>query len=94
MYDYKLDASYFGKLALELLRSIRLVVDTGIHYFKWNFKESRQFFEKVYFRNQQDEILNELERYIVDPAQALSYKMGEKTLLDFKKEFKNAKTIS
>lgn len=91
LYNYELNADYFGKLALELLRSIRLVIDTGIHYYKWDFKQSKQFFEKAYFKNQKAEILNELERYIIDPGQALSYKMGEKMLIDIKNKFKSTK---
>lgn len=77
LYD---DYTYLGKLNMEMLRAIRLVVDTGIHYYGWTFKECFLFFQN-YSNSPEHEIETEIYRYIVDPAQALSYKIGEITLL-------------
>lgn len=85
--------NYFGKLNMEMLRAIRLVVDTGIHYYGWTVNECLQYF-KQYSSLPEHEIESEIYRYIVDPAQALSYKIGEITLLELREKYlKNKKTI-
>jgi uncharacterized protein (DUF885 family) len=86
---YKNTYNYLGKLNMEMLRSIRLVVDTGIHYYDWTYKECAAYFSK-YSNSPEHEIESELFRYIVDPAQALSYKVGELTFLRLKKEYLNS----
>jgi uncharacterized protein (DUF885 family) len=83
---YKDIYNYLGKLNMEMLRSIRLVVDTGIHYYDWSYKDCVAYFSK-YSNSPEHEIESELFRYIVDPAQALSYKLGELTFLRLKKEY-------
>jgi len=83
---YKDIYSYLGKLNMEMLRAIRLVVDTGIHYYKWSYENCIAYFNK-YSNTPEHEVESELFRYIVSPAQALSYKLGELTILKLKQEY-------
>lgn len=91
--EYKNKYNYLGKLNMEMLRAIRLVVDTGIHYYDWSVDDCQSFF-KQYSNTPEHEIEAEIYRYIVDPGQALSYKIGEITLLNLRKMYlENGKTI-
>ena len=84
---YKTYESYYGKLVLEMLRALRLVVDTGIHFYGWSYDKTFKFYKKYSF-DDDDKIKQQLYRYISMPGQALSYKIGEKIILDLKKKFK------
>jgi len=66
----------FGRLNLEMWRACRLVIDTGIHYFGWSREQAIDYLAK-YTTLDRDSIVTEIDRYIVWPGQALSYKMGE-----------------
>lgn len=79
---------YYGKLSYELLRSIRLVVDVGINYYDWNYKKAFNYMKKNSTLNN-DNIKNELERYINLPCQALTYKIGEQEILRLRDKYIN-----
>jgi uncharacterized protein (DUF885 family) len=65
----------FGRLNDELLRAVRLVVDTGIHAKHWTRDQVMQYFRDN-TPNPERDIFTETNRYIVSPAQATSYKIG------------------
>ncbi|WP_298425359.1 DUF885 family protein [uncultured Kordia sp.] len=67
---------YFGMLGMEMHRAIRLVVDTGLHAKGWTREQAIE-----YSLNNEAEseasIISEIERYMANPGQALSYKIGQ-----------------
>jgi uncharacterized protein (DUF885 family) len=67
--------SKFGGLASEMLRAIRLVVDTGLHSKGWTRDQALAFFRENSGEPEND-IVVEVDRYIVNPGQALGYKVG------------------
>ena len=85
---YDSDLSYYGKLNNEMFRAVRLVVDTGIHHYKWSSDKCKKYFKK-YTQLTDKNIENEINRYIVMPGQAVSYKIGEKTLLSLRDKMCN-----
>jgi uncharacterized protein (DUF885 family) len=68
--------SKFGQLTYEMWRAVRLVVDTGMHSMGWTREQSIQFFKENTGKTDQD-IIVEVDRYIVWPGQALAYKLGQ-----------------
>jgi uncharacterized protein (DUF885 family) len=68
--------SKFGQLTYEMWRAVRLVVDTGIHAFHWDRDKAIAYFRENAPKSDQD-IINEVDRYISWPGQALAYKIGE-----------------
>jgi len=68
--------SKFGQLTYEMWRATRLVVDTGMHAFKWDRQRAIDFMKANTAKTEHD-ITVEVDRYIVWPGQALAYKMGE-----------------
>jgi len=68
--------SKFGQLTYEIWRAVRLVVDTGMHYLGWSRQEAIDYFVANSGKQEHD-IVVEVDRYIVWPGQALSYKIGE-----------------
>ena len=73
---YKDPYSHFGALSNEMLRACRLVIDTGIHSMGWTREQSiRYLAENTGFSA--GVVAAEIDRYIVDPGQALGYKVGE-----------------
>ena len=85
---YKTYESYYGKLVLEMIRALRLVVDTGIHYYGWSYTKTFNYYKKYSF-DTDSKIHDQILRYIALPSQALSYKIGERIILDLKKHFKS-----
>ena len=77
---YKDPYSYYGHLQDEMLRAIRLVVDTGLHYKKWNRQQVVDFFHD-HSGIEEVEVQSETDRYIVWPGQALGYKIGQLKIL-------------
>lgn len=67
---------YFGKLNDEMLRALRLVVDTGIHRMGWTREQAIRYMLDNSSLPEL-EVVPEVERYIVIPGQALAYKMGQ-----------------
>ena len=72
--------SDFGRLEDEMLRAIRLVVDTGVHYKHWSRQQMVDFFHEHSSTDEPD-VQAETDRYIVWPAQALGYKLGQLEIL-------------
>ncbi len=68
--------SDFGRLSNELLRAARLVVDTGVHHKRWSREKMVDYF-RAHTSEDEPDIQAEVDRYIVLPAQALTYKLGE-----------------
>ncbi len=84
---YKDPYSKFGQLTYDMWRAVRLVVDTGIHYFGWERKQAIDFFLENAAKSELD-IINEIDRYIVMPGQALAYKIGQMKFLSLKQKAK------
>jgi uncharacterized protein (DUF885 family) len=68
--------SKFGQLTYEMWRACRLVVDTGMHAMGWSREKAIDFMLRNTAKTENDVIV-EIDRYIVWPGQALSYKLGE-----------------
>ena len=75
--------SKFGQLTYDMWRAIRLVVDTGMHYFDWSRQDAVNYFLNNSAKTKQD-VLNEVDRYINWPGQALAYKIGQLKILELK----------
>lgn len=73
---YKDPYSKFGQLTYDMWRAVRLVVDTGMHAMNWTREQAIAFFLANAAKTEQD-IVVEIDRYIVWPGQALGYKMGQ-----------------
>ena len=78
-----------GVLQSEMFRANRLVVDTGMHYKRWTREEAMAYMKKTTGMSD-TEVRVEIERYIVWPGQATSYKMGMLKILELRKKAKNA----
>ena len=68
--------SDFGRLSTELWRAVRLVTDTGLHAKRWSREQAMDYFRQNSLLSERD-IGKEVERYITNPGQATSYKIGE-----------------
>ena len=75
----------FGRLTYEMWRACRLVIDTGIHARGWGRKQSRDYLAANTALSLH-EITTEIDRYISWPAQALSYKLGEYTIWQLRRD--------
>lgn len=75
--------SDFGRLAMELWRACRLVVDTGIHHKKWTREEAITYLMEN-TPNPEGDATKAIERYIVMPGQATAYKIGMNKILELR----------
>jgi uncharacterized protein (DUF885 family) len=72
-----------GRLQGELFRAVRLVVDTGIHYKRWSREQAIEYMIDNTGMAESD-VVAEIERYFVMPAQALAYKVGMAKMLQLR----------
>jgi uncharacterized protein (DUF885 family) len=77
--------SRFGQLTYEMWRACRLVVDTGMHALGWTREQAIQYMLENTAKTEND-IIVEIDRYIVWPAQALTYKLGELKIKELRKK--------
>jgi uncharacterized protein (DUF885 family) len=77
---YKNPYSDYGRLSDELLRAVRLVVDTGVHYKHWTRQQMVDYFHE-HSGEDEPNVQSETDRYIAWPAQALGYKLGQLEIL-------------
>lgn len=77
--------SRYGQLVYDMWRAVRLVVDTGIHYFGWSRERAIDYFLANAAKSEAD-IINEIDRYIGWPGQALAYKIGQLKMLELRGE--------
>ncbi len=82
---YKDPYSKFGQLTYDMWRAVRLVVDTGMHAKGWTRQQAIDFFKENAAKTDTD-IVNEIDRYISWPGQALAYKTGQLRLLALRQE--------
>ena len=83
---YQDPVSDYGRLNSEMLRAVRLVVDTGIHEKNWS---RQQVIDYMHANDVNDALAQtEADRYIAWPGQALAYKMGQLTILKLRDEAK------
>ena len=80
---------YFGKLSDEMLRAMRLVVDTGLHAKGWSREQAIQYMKDNSPMAETD-IVAEVERYMAIPGQALSYKIGQLKIIDLREKAERA----
>ena len=81
--------SDFGRLAMELWRACRLVVDTGIHAMKWTREEGIEYYVEN-TPNARADAVKMVERHIVMPSQATAYKIGMIKILELREKAKQA----
>jgi uncharacterized protein (DUF885 family) len=79
--------SEYGRLENEMWRSIRLVVDTGVHYKHWSRQQMVDFFRE-HTAMDEPNIQTEVDRYIAWPGQALAYKLGQMEILALRDQAK------
>jgi uncharacterized protein (DUF885 family) len=80
--------SDFGRLSAEMLRAIRLVVDTGVHYKHWTRQQMVDYFHE-YSTEDEPDVQAETDRYIAVPGQALAYKLGQLEILKLRERAKS-----
>lgn len=86
LFKPKNNYEYFWQIMYNLHRSVRLVVDTGIHHYGWSYEKTFQYMKKnLGFDN--TIIKNEIYRYICDPGQAITYKIGEIFILNLREKY-------
>lgn len=91
-YDMNLyDDPYerYGQLTYEMWRAVRLVIDTGLHAKGWSREQAIAYFKDNAPKTELD-IVNEVDRYIGDPGQALAYKIGQLKISELRRRAEQA----
>jgi uncharacterized protein (DUF885 family) len=78
-----------GRLQAEMFRAVRLVVDTGMHHKRWTREQSIAYMLEKTGMPETD-VVAEIERYLVNPGQALAYKVGMNKILELRERAKAA----
>lgn len=78
-----------GRLKAELFRSVRLVVDTGLHAKKWTREQAIQYMAATTGTASSD-VISEIERYMAWPGQALGYKLGMLKIVELREKARTA----
>jgi uncharacterized protein (DUF885 family) len=86
---YQDDMNKMGQLNYDMWRAVRLVVDTGMHAFKWTRDQAIYYFKQNTGKSDLD-IENEVDRYISWPGQALAYKLGQLKIQQLRAEAEKA----
>ncbi len=81
--------SDYGRLEADMWRSIRLVVDTGVHSQHWSRQQMVDYFHE-HSAIDETNVQSEVDRYIAWPGQALGYKMGQLKILELRKRAQTA----
>ncbi|XDD50350.1 DUF885 family protein [Leptospira sp. WS92.C1] len=90
-YEFFQDSySDLGRLQAELFRAVRLVVDTGLHYKRWSREQAISYVMENTGMAPKD-VTAEIERYIVYPGQACSYKLGMLKILELREKVRKYK---
>lgn len=82
---YETPYEHFGRLTYEMWRASRLVIDTGIHAFGWSRQQAIDYLASRTALSLH-EVTTEVDRYISWPGQALSYKLGEHTIWQLRRQ--------
>ncbi|HLG71845.1 MAG TPA: DUF885 domain-containing protein [Chloroflexota bacterium] len=82
---YPDDRARYGMLGYQAWRACRLVVDTGMHHLRWSRQQGIDFFLQNVGLTER-ETVNEVDRYIIWPGQALSYKTGQREIESLRRE--------
>ena len=81
--------SDFGRLSTELWRAVRLVLDSGLHAKRWSREQAIEYFRENSLLSERDAV-KEVERFLVWPGQASSYKIGQLKILDLRRKAQQA----
>ena len=85
--NYTDNIEHYFKNQYDIHRTLRLIIDTGMHYYSWSYEKCFDLM-KEHLHFDEKTIHNEILRYNDMPGQALSYKIGEKAILYLKKQYK------
>ncbi len=86
---YKDPYSNFGRLAMELFRACRLVVDTGLHHKRWTRQQAIDYYVSN-TPNSREDCVRMVERHVVMPGQATAYKIGMNRILELREKARAA----